>query len=390
MQHDRGDDDAMSSSIEAATEPAATSRPTDAVRLRHIDTLRGVAALLVVWLHASGNFSLVNPDAAHGWFVTIPGSFDVGHVGVVVFFLISGFVIPFSIDARSHAPARAFLVKRFFRLFPAYWLSVPLAAAATFWIWKTAFAPRELALNFAMLQVVFGARRAEGVYWTLPVEIMFYLIVVGLLLSRDLFAPRRIAAMAAALGLAFAIALPLYRPGIRMPSENATFWLLNLSIMLWGTVYRSYVDRDPALSKRADATIVWSLCALYVVAMPLIALASNAYLRVTMPTYVAGFAIFIVGTRWLRIGTRVTDWLGRISYSVYLFHLVVFLTIEWWLLKQPAGSPWRTQALGVYVATATAIVLVVATLVYYSIEKPGIRVGHRLAARIGRERNGPH
>ena len=121
----------------------------------------------------------------------------------------------------------------------------------------------------------------------------------------------------------------------------------------------------------------------------LIALASNAYLRVTMPTYVAGFAIFIVGTRWLRIGTRVTDWLGRISYSVYLFHLVVFLTIEWWLLKQPAGSPWRTQALGVYVATATAIVLVVATLVYYSIEKPGIRVGHRLAARIGRERNGP-
>jgi peptidoglycan/LPS O-acetylase OafA/YrhL len=382
-----GDDRVVPASIESTLEPPViAARPTDAVRMRYIDTLRGVAALLVVWLHASGNFALVNPNATRSWLSTIPATFDVGHVGVVVFFLISGFVIPFSIDARSQAPVRSFLVKRFFRLFPAYWLSVPLAAAATFWIWKTSFPARELVLNFAMLQDVFDARRAEGVYWTLPVEIVFYLIVVGLLLSRDLFVPRRVAAMSAALGLAFAIALPLYRPGIRMPSENATFWLLNLSIMLWGTVYRSYVDRDPALSQRAGTIIVWGLGAFYAVALPLLALASNAYMRVTLPTYLAGFAIFIVGARWLRVETRATDWLGRISYSMYLFHLVVFLTIEWWLLKQQAGSAWRTQALGVYVAIGTAIVLVVATLVYYAIEKPGIRIGHRLASRIGRER----
>jgi peptidoglycan/LPS O-acetylase OafA/YrhL len=48
--------------------------------------------------------------------------FDWGRFGVVLFFLISGFVIPYSFSGQ--APLRKFVVSRLFRLYPAFWLSV--------------------------------------------------------------------------------------------------------------------------------------------------------------------------------------------------------------------------------------------------------------------------
>ena len=90
----------------------------------------------------------------------------------------------------------------------------------------------------------------------------------------------------------------------------------------------------------------------------------------------------LLGTRVVRIETRLTDWLGRISYSIYLFHVIVIMAIEWWLLRRtPEGSPWRTQHVGVYTAIGVAVTLAVASLVYRFVEKPGIRLGHRLAER---------
>ena len=66
----------------------------------------------------------------------------------------------------------------------------------------------------------------------------------------------------------------------------------------------------------------------------------------------------------MRIETRVTDWLGRISYSIYLFHVIVFLGMEWWLLRQPEDSGWRTHAFGVYAGVGLLVVLAVASVVY--------------------------
>jgi peptidoglycan/LPS O-acetylase OafA/YrhL len=356
-------------------------------RMRYIDTLRGIAALLVVWLHATAAFTRIGSQTLQdrSWFATWPARIDVGHIGVVVFFLISGFVIPFSIRPDRPAPALSFLIKRFFRIFPAYWLSVPLAAAAVFWIWGTHFDARELLINFTLLQYALNVRAAEGVYWTLPVEIVFYLLCVALLLTQSLFATRRIGALAALLVVIFAAVLPTYGPGRELMSENTLFWFLNLSLMFWGMLYRSRCDAAPATRDRIDGVVLWGLLFFYVVMLPLIALASTGYMRITLATYVIGFAIFLAGTR-VRIETRVTDWFGKISYSIYLFHLIVFLTMEWWLLRQPEESWLRTRAFGVYTGVGVLVVLAVASFVHFTVERPGIRLGHRLAGRLSAPR----
>ena len=368
--------------------------PANRERMRHVDTLRAIAALLVVWLHAVHAFARVNPETAErgNLFISAVSRIDVGHIGVVVFFLISGFVIPFSIPRDAGSPAGAFLIKRFFRIFPAYWLSVPLAAATNFWIWGSAFGQRELLVNFTLLQGLFGYRHAEGVYWTLPVELVYYLVCTALLLAGSLFNARRVGLLAAVLLAIFAALVPTFG-GPRPPLDfAAAFWFLNLSIMLWGTLYRSRVDAasQAQAPDRVATYLFWTLLAGYVVLLPLLArFTSKGFVLSWLWTYLIGFAIFLVGTRFVRIATRLTDWLGRISYSIYLFHVIVFMAIEWCLLRQPEGSWWRTQPFGLYAVAGLVAVLAVSTLVYRLVEKPGMRLGHRLAAAWERRAESP-
>ena len=352
-----------------------------AERLRYVDALRAIAALLVVWLHAIAAFGRISPEtqATGGWFRAVVANVDVGHVGVVVFFLISGFVIPFSILPDRAAPVGSFAIKRFFRIYPAYWVSVPLAALAVFWIWGTAFSAREVLVNLTLLQDVFGVRAAEGVYWTLLVELVFYALCIVLLLARSLFDMRRVALVATALGLVFVVVQASHWARHLFIASNAPYWFLNLSVMFCGALFRSRWDDGVGARDRLADVLLGALVVVYVLVLPTGAWLVLGPQHNTPLTYAVGFAIFMLGTRVLRIETRVSDWLGRISYSIYLFHVIVFTAIEWWLLKQPAGSAWRTQHLGVYSAVGLAAVLVVASLSYRLVEKPGIRLGHRLA-----------
>jgi peptidoglycan/LPS O-acetylase OafA/YrhL len=357
--------------------------PPRSERLRYIDALRAIAALLVVWLHAAATFPMASAETAAtgGAFVAIPRFIDVGHTGVVVFFLISGFVIPFSILPDRVAPVGSFAIKRILRIYPAYWLSVPLAAFVVFRLWGTEFTTREVLINLTLMQDVFGVRSAEGVYWTLLVELVFYALCVVLLVSGSLFNMRRVAMLAAALGVAFVVIAASYWLERRFIPTSAPYWLLNLSVMLCGALFRSRWDAARKRDGFVDA-LLWTMVVCYVVLLPLAALIANGPRNNEPLTYAIGFLIFLAGTRVVRIETRLTDWLGRISYSIYLFHVIVILAIEWWLLRRtPEGSPWRTQHVGIYTAVGIAATLLVASVVYRLVEKPGIRLGHRLAGR---------
>ena len=96
--------------------------------------------MLVLWVHVSEKFKSI-ATAGSGWVHELAVPINAGRLGVVIFFAISGFVISFSIKLAHRYPVREFLTTRFFRLYPAYWLSIPLGLVTTYWIWKIPFPP---------------------------------------------------------------------------------------------------------------------------------------------------------------------------------------------------------------------------------------------------------
>src|SRR5262249_50882169 len=93
-------------------------------RLAFLDALRGVAALAVVLEHGLGRCV----PAYQAWSARY---FTLGQAGVCLFLLISGFIIPLSLE-KGGSNFR-FWMRRFWRLFPLYWLSIGLAG---FYCWQ--------------------------------------------------------------------------------------------------------------------------------------------------------------------------------------------------------------------------------------------------------------
>ncbi|CAL9299920.1 MULTISPECIES: acyltransferase family protein [Streptomyces] len=145
-------------------------------RLRALDGLRLVAALMVAAYHYGGR----DGEVAEAWgsspklqFPTLHEFFAYGCLGVQVFFVISGFVICMSGWGR---PLKSFFASRASRLLPAYWVAVVIVTAvfALPMVAYKAVSPSDALVNLTMLQMPLGVDRVLGVCWTLWAEIRFY------------------------------------------------------------------------------------------------------------------------------------------------------------------------------------------------------------------------
>lgn len=145
-------------------------------RFYEIDLLRLVSAVLVVLFHYTFIGSTLD-------FAPEPRTDAFGeygrymYLGINFFFIISGFVILLS--AEDGKP-RQFIISRFVRLYPAYWLCVLLTAGAAVLFNQPAFqvAWSHVLVNLTMLQSGFDVPLVDGVYWTLWIELKFYALVL--------------------------------------------------------------------------------------------------------------------------------------------------------------------------------------------------------------------
>jgi|GEM_PF-273073 len=375
-------------------------------RIEFAHILRGVAAGTVVLSHLTylvwrkpevvGQLIAYPPVSRiiqDTEFATIPDfglPYFWGYFGVALFFLISGFVIPFSVSSLSRS---GFAIARLFRIWPTYLVGLAVALACIAFnslLAKASFpySPMEVLINaLIVLRWPTSTRSIDGIIWTLEIEIFFY-VTCAVLMHRIRKFDRRIFLLAV---LVAPLALVVgWRGGalirIGMPIYAVVSWVATVPVyicfMFCGVaLYYHYHDRFSRIGLFAAQTL---LLVVFVTGMRVGVLAEQGW---TAPIcFLIAYGVFTLGyAARERVSAlpywacRPFYWLADISYPLYVVHAILGYTIVVHAIE--VGVPaWAA------VVIAFAAVLTLATLVHLSVELPSRTYGKSLADKMRRAR----
>lgn len=333
-------------------------------RYEHVDCLRAIAASLIVWQHVMESFVVWFPaiGSQSSWF-KLPHELELPRIFLIYLFMISGFVIPKSIRGRSWPHIRDFWIRRLFRLYPAYWLSLIAGYLVVWRLYGRTLPNLDLVVNVFCLQKPLGFTSVQGVYWTLAVELYFYSLCTIWLLAGWLHRPRFLA-IASCLAVFAAPCTILYY----------------LGTMHFGALFRYFYD-EPS-NPRYRRYVTWVAVAALV--RPGLYLMQGDNIN----RFSAGFStFFVIPTFFLAMfyfpkNLPRLAYLGAATYSVYLLHPSVYYLFAYWM-KLPTTNPiWRQLPLEFYVPFFVVLSYLVGIVSYRLIELPAIGVARKITSAL--------
>lgn len=359
------------------------------------NTLRGLAAICVVIQHyfvgfwsvpgVIGGLLNVAPapssvPASLAW-IAPPDPFAWGAFGVALFFVISGFVIPFSLAKLS---AGSFLVGRLFRIFPVYVAGFTITLLSLWCVeryfganWP--FDAAHIAVHYVPgLRDLTGAASIDGIIWTLDIEVKFYLLCA---LGAPLF--RRRGALVLILPLAAAL---LSWTTSRLSGATSDPALLAVAsalshdgayivFMSIGTVF--YLLHVGSIRIRPAVATMLTLA---IVHLALLAIGSDPSQLLTAPNYALAVVVFAGASQLPKLfgSNRVTDFFASISYPLYAVHAVTGWAVLRVLIDRNVPAWFALMV-------ATGLAIAIAWLLHIVVEAPF----HQLGRRLGRQMAGP-
>ena len=395
-------------------------------RLAWLDALRGIAAICVVFDHLT-YYVLQHARAdVYQWF-------NPGDYGVFVFFMISGYIVPASLERKGSV--RTFWVSRIFRLYPLYLLAVGLAVGLYFvhlgGLRGAGNDPETSILaQLLMMSNVLDGPNLPNVVWSLSYEMIFYLLLTALFTAR---VHRRSSWFALAFAVA-AVAVGGVLPQVYFSSSLSSPRLVALiadMVVLAGlavaVVLRGVPRRMGAVIAAAVAVVLLAFNGGWIFpweALSILALMFTGTMlyradQGQYPWYKAiGFAVSVIvlaiaaglwhshawgmsahsewvwERRWLvdlslagaTMGAgllfrrfkvpRALSWLGMISYSVYLLHPLL-IEIYYHLSWTKGHHSFAVQV--IYSVGFFLVVIAVSSVTYITLERPAQRLGYRVA-----------
>jgi exopolysaccharide production protein ExoZ len=353
------------------------------VRLHHLDQLRGLAALSVMLFHIQKwIIGVWNPDSILGRF---------GVYAVSIFFILSGLTLSLAYkSALSSWPVwRSYLIKRVFRIYPLL-LFATLSTCileGTYDIWQVLINITGL---FGFIDP--GNDIALGA-WSIGVELVcycFFPIIIWLYVQKKgaliiaIFGLSLVLASIYAFGLlspdkTFEVQYPIY-----VQATNHLFLFFGGMFIAWLTIQKNY--QLPVFAPTPATHIFWRFMFTGVILwfvywpVPLLYPGGGAVLISGWTRIVLSFSSFMLVLCWhfgqIQVWGKVLNWLGTISYSVYLLHPLVFRCLKALMIKY-LGEKTNTD---LWLAASTiACTLLISHLTYHWFEKKCIQLGKRYA-----------
>jgi peptidoglycan/LPS O-acetylase OafA/YrhL len=320
------------------------------------DALRGPAALCVVTSHL-----LVN--LLPNW----PFEMQLlGKLGVAVFFLVSGFVIPISLTKYDTG---AFLIARVLRIYPTYAVALTITLASI-WMVKEQPLGRDVLRyisNYLIAGILFNQPAFDGVVWTLEIELHFYLVCA---LLAPLIREFRLEVLAAPVVILLAEVAALHSGvplAVRLSGEAPA-----LMFMFAGVAAFYFVNR------KIGATAMIAYCAACSCGLALASWYGFGRAGALLSTsYAVAAIIFLLA---LLYGARMRgSFFSRISYPLYVIHTGIGVFALKWML-------WHSFSVYVAVVTGFVVAVSVAVIVHIAVEVPTHRFGQQLASELTKRR----
>jgi peptidoglycan/LPS O-acetylase OafA/YrhL len=356
-----------------------------------LDTIRGVAILLVLFFHGFGfRYGLQGLSGFPKLFVAATLS---GWMGVNLFFVLSGFLITgILLDTKSKAGYyRTFYIRRALRILPLYYAVLALLAVVTRTGWVGRHASWTfLGLSFFYLSNVtelFGVKMQYGVLWSLAVEEHFYLLWPAAVRS---LSRHRVAIV----GLIIGVVCPCLRAFyfIRGYDSGTGYTWLVADGLATGAVLAT-LARGP-WGTRAHMRSVTQICfavslIMFAGGYPFGIFQASRFLGLTLREtalnlFFAGsiaLALLAGTSRWKAVVNRpVLQFFGEISYGVYLIHMLVFdLESHLWSRLFPnvsaVGGHFALMAL--FFTIGVLVTVAIAYLSRWYFEEPFLRLKRR-------------
>lgn len=334
-------------------------------KLEGLQAARAIAALSVAYFHSYMSVRTSWPESAR---IPIPFLTEWGYLGVDFFFAISGYVICLVV-AKPSFTLHGFFIKRFFRLYPLYWMAMAIIAVMI-WYGKH---PDPVTLGQYLYSLTLLPQAGLSTYtvsWTLEREIVFYALAA---LTIPLVGVPGLAVVLAALAWAGHF---YHNPwSFHLVSTYQADFLSGVLVFLLS----KYVRMVP-LAARMMPPLAW--CALVGGTVALVSLwlvPANLFPFAT--TVCLGFMLLgmvHINAPWTHPSLHWLVKVGDASYSIYLLHGIILYYANWisaqiYPMPDSMCEVWRFGGL--------VVCCVVSSLTWHVIEKPFIAFGNRLADR---------
>jgi peptidoglycan/LPS O-acetylase OafA/YrhL len=355
-------------------------------KLDFIDTLRGLASLYVLVYHLS---LITVPNAvAPDWlapFVALGGS------GVNLFFIVSAFTLCLSMESRHTGqaePVANFYLRRVFRIAPLFYLWLVVYYFRDIWYYHFIHPPGVVAESVLFVFNLIPGQEQGYVWasWTIGVEMLFYVMFP------HIFARARNIGMALALFLlSLMLRPPFYHFAIhttKVTADAISYYnfsiFFNLGTFMFGiVVYRIYkmLNHEAALRYGAGYALI-AFAAAFLMWQCYDPLPFDRGTGTFMQTLC--FSALLLGLSLSPIKilvNRVTQFYGKISYSVYLSHATAVFFMSPIFAFIYARIANKTLDFGLSVALALAVVTPLSYATYRLVEQPGNALGRAIIRR---------
>ncbi|PTO86892.1 hypothetical protein CWN98_12535 [Vibrio splendidus] len=271
-------------------------------RIKYFDGLRGVAILTVLVWHYLYVYGLRNSD-----FKYIPDFFNnvinLGQFGVTAFFLLSGNLIYGSLKNSSGKPN--FLISRLARICVPYWSALFFIVMIMATLNNYQYSFEQIISNLFLVQDLLPYEHIDGVFWTLVIEVKFY-ILVGFL-GIKFIKPRT------------KIAMFFFSAICILASISSYFFSVGLYFKLWSSFSLLFIGLHLGKVGKTDKSTFINVL---VVSLSYLLLPSNQYgdkLGYSIAIFSA-FILFLNKEKIKFLNNPVIGKFGVVSYSIYLYH----------------------------------------------------------------------